>query len=82
MLSMAQLLVRNLDEALVRALQVRAAEHGRSTEAEHREILKEALAKTQARPDFKEFWESMPEVGEDFDDCFELERGPARELPF
>jgi plasmid stability protein len=69
---MAQLLVRNLDEELVRALQVRAAEHGRSTEAEHREILKEALTKTAPRVSFKAFLESMPNVGEDAD----FERDP------
>jgi antitoxin FitA len=40
---MATLIVRNLDEALVRRLRVRAAEHGRSAEAEHREILRMAL---------------------------------------
>lgn len=40
---MATLTVRNLDEALVRALRVRAAEHGRSAEAEHREILHQVL---------------------------------------
>jgi plasmid stability protein len=79
---MAQLLVRNLDEELVRALHVRAAEHGRSAEAEHREILKEALAKTRPRPDFKEFWSRMPELGEDFDDCFEFTRGRARVVDF
>lgn len=40
---MANLHVRNLDETLVRKLKVRAAENGRSTEAEHREILRQAL---------------------------------------
>lgn len=70
---MAQLLVRNLDDELVRALQMRAAEHGRSAEAEHREILKQALAKTAPRLSFKEFLESMPDVGDDAD--FERERG-------
>lgn len=40
---MATLTVRNLDEALVRALRIRAAEHGRSAEAEHRAILHQAL---------------------------------------
>jgi plasmid stability protein len=40
---MADLTVRNLDEALVRMLQVQAAEHGRSVEAAHREILRQAL---------------------------------------
>lgn len=36
--------VRNLDEDLIQRLKRRAARHGRSTEAEHREILKQALA--------------------------------------
>lgn len=40
---MATLTVRNLDDDLVRALRVRAAEHGRSAEAEHREILRQVL---------------------------------------
>jgi plasmid stability protein len=40
---MATLTVRNLDEALIRALRIRAAEHGRSAEAEHRAILQQAL---------------------------------------
>jgi len=35
--------VRNLPEETHRALKVRAAQHGRSTEAEIREILKEAV---------------------------------------
>ena len=35
--------VRNLDEDLIRKLKMRAARHGRSAEAEHREILKQAL---------------------------------------
>jgi plasmid stability protein len=40
---MATLTVRNLDEDVVRRLRIRAAEHGRSAEAEHREILRAAL---------------------------------------
>jgi antitoxin FitA len=39
---MATLTLRNLDD-LVRRLRIRAAEHGRSAEAEHREILRRAL---------------------------------------
>lgn len=45
---MATLTVRNLDEALVRKLRIRAAQHGRSAEAEHREILRAALEGPQA----------------------------------
>ena len=41
--SMATLTVRGLDEYLVRKLRIRAAEHGRSAEAEHREILRQVL---------------------------------------
>ena len=40
---MATLTVRNLDDAVVRRLRIRAAERGRSAEAEHREILKAML---------------------------------------
>ena len=35
--------VRNLDNDLIARLKRRAARHGRSTEAEHREILRQAL---------------------------------------
>ncbi len=44
--------VRNLDDELIAKLKRRAARHGRSTEAEHREILRQALA-TDADPDFE-----------------------------
>lgn len=40
---MKPLTVRNVDEQVVRALKQRAAAHGRSAEAEHREILRRAL---------------------------------------
>jgi len=40
---MSQLTVRNVDDQVVRALKRRAASHGRSAEAEHREILRKAL---------------------------------------
>lgn len=51
---MATLTVRNLDDDVVKRLRVRAAEHGRSAEAEHREILWAALLDREqqaARPD-------------------------------
>lgn len=40
---MASLLVRKLEPELVERLKRRAAEHGRSVEAEHRELLRTAL---------------------------------------
>ncbi len=40
---MTQLTVRNVSEQIVRTLKQRAAAHGRSAEAEHHEILRDAL---------------------------------------
>ena len=40
---MATLTVRNLEEEVVRRLRMQAAEHGRSAEAEHRDILRRTL---------------------------------------
>jgi plasmid stability protein len=74
---MAQLIVRNIPEDVVRALKVRAAAHGRSTEAEHRELLRAAL--TPGRElSFKDYLLAMPRVGEDAD--FNLRRGKARRV--
>ncbi len=63
---MATLLVRNVDEELVQSLREQAAAHGRSAEAEHRDILSKALAKPQRRT-FAQVLTSIPEVGEDAD---------------
>lgn len=41
--------VRNLDDDLIRKLKLRAARHGRSAEAEHREILRQALESERER---------------------------------
>jgi len=73
----AQLIVRQLDEGLVLALKRRAARLGRSAEAEHREILREALAGELERPSFKRFLQEMPAVGDDSD--FESPRDLPRE---
>ncbi|MGA8953015.1 MAG: hypothetical protein WBE99_23760 [Xanthobacteraceae bacterium] len=43
--------VRKLDDDLIARLKRRAARHGRSTEAEHREILRQAL-ETEVEPSF------------------------------
>ena len=63
---MADLLVRGVDEKLVRALKERAGAHGRSAEAEHRAILAAALARPRRRS-FAEVLASMPPVGRDAD---------------
>lgn len=60
------LVVRNIDEEVALALKQRAAAHGRSAEAEHREILKDALKRPKRRS-LAEVLGSMPDVGEDAD---------------
>lgn len=63
---MANLIVRNLDDKLVQTLKKRAAQHGRSAEAEHRAILEAALSKTRRRS-LAEVLAAMPNVGNDKD---------------
>ncbi len=63
---MADLLVRGVDDDLVRALKARAGAHARSAEAELRAILAKALA-TPRRRSLAEVLAAMPEVGRDED---------------
>ena len=75
---MAQLIVRNLEEAVVQALKLRAAQRGRSAEAEHRELLRQALLPTKGKRPLKDLLRSMPHVGEDAD--FERTEDRGREV--
>lgn len=63
---MPGLVVRNLDESIIKALKARAVAHHRSTEAEHRAILAEILSVPQ-RKSFAEALASIPDVGADAD---------------
>lgn len=63
---MAQLVVRNLDQAIVDALKKRAARHGHSAEAEHRAILSEVLLRPEKKS-FTKVLASIPNVGKDED---------------
>ena len=76
---MPQLIVRNLDDEIVARLRQRAARHGRSTEAEHREILREVLL-SRRRSSLKAYLLAMPDVGTDRDFQRPPER-PRRKIP-
>jgi antitoxin FitA len=69
---MAQLIVRNLDDLLVRKLKIRAAEHGVSTEEEHRRILAEVLG-TNGETDSYTFKDHLLALG-DLDGEIEFDR--------
>ena len=77
---MANLMVRGIDASLVQALKRRAAAHGRSAEAEHREILASALHRPRKRH-LAEALRAIPEAGKD-DDFVRLEdSAEARRVP-
>jgi plasmid stability protein len=67
---MSQLLVRGLDPELVEALKRRAAAHGRSAEAEHREILRGTLLGQPAKRSLKLLLAEMPYFEDD--DLFDV----------
>ena len=63
----AQLIVRNVDPEVVHRLKLRAAQHGRSMEAEHREILRQALLSSEPGVTLKALLLAMPPMGDDTD---------------
>lgn len=67
-----QLIVRNLEEEVVRELKLRAARHGRSAEAEHRAILRDVLLPAEGKKSLKDLLLAIPPVGEEAD----FERSP------
>lgn len=56
--------VRNLDDELVARLKRRAVRHGRSAEAEHREILRQALS-VEPDPSFDDLAAELREMSAD-----------------
>jgi plasmid stability protein len=73
-----QLLVRRVDERALTALRARAARNGRSVEAEHRELLRQALLGPAPQRSFKEYLQAIPDVGPD--DLFERRRERPRRV--
>jgi plasmid stability protein len=71
----AQLIVRDLPEDLVKALKQRAARRNHSMEQEHREILQSVLRGPKRRH-LADVLASIPNVGEDSD--FEREQSDKR----
>jgi plasmid stability protein len=71
---MPQLILRQIEEKVVKKLKQQAGMHGVSMEEEHRRILRKSLlGKAGKRASFKEALLAMPNVGKDAD----FERGSA-----
>jgi plasmid stability protein len=64
---LGQLIVRNLEDTVVRALQERAGRNGQSAEAEHRDILRRALTTSRGATRLKDLLQGMPDAGDDAD---------------
>jgi plasmid stability protein len=67
---MAELLVRDVEPAIVARLKQRADEHHRSVEDEHKAILRETLLVGDGEPPsttFEAYLRKMPDVGTDED---------------
>jgi antitoxin FitA len=75
---MAQLLVRDLEDAVVQALRQKAAEEGTSVEEAHRRVFRLALLSNKPKKAFKEFLLEMPEGGDD--GIFDRQRSQPREV--
>jgi plasmid stability protein len=67
MSGMATLIVRQVDEELVRELKERAKRYGRSAEAEHRLLLRKALTRPQGSA--AELWKRLSERAPDLTDA-------------
>ena len=80
---MSQLLVRKIPESLVKKLKRRAVEHGVSTEEEHRQILKAALAQPAPVKKKRTLYDAFRELGKiapDFDFVQERKRWKPRKI--
>jgi antitoxin FitA len=75
---MPQLIVRQIEEKVVKKLKQQAGAHGVSMEEEHRRILRESLlGRAGKKKSFKEALLAMPNVGKDAD----FARGPQLKRP-
>jgi hypothetical protein len=79
---MSSLLVRRLEPEIVERLKQRARAHGRSIEAEHREILRAALREALPGRDLFEMLRKGPRLPQDVDpdDWRSAEPGAPAEL--
>jgi plasmid stability protein len=78
---MPDLLVRNVDAKIVRALKARAGRKGVSAEAEHRAILEQALS-GEDKPSLAAYLLTMPKLDFDDDVFARVEERDSRPVPF
>lgn len=75
---MTDILIRDVDEALDRALRVNAARHGRTREAEIKAILQAAIEATSSKRPLAEALMDIPVLDADVDELFARSQSGAR----
>ncbi len=75
MLEQKELIVRNIEAEVVSLLKQQAAAHGRSMEAEHREILRSSVRTGLRKRSLKQALLAMPNVADDDDFDRQPDRG-------
>ena len=77
---MTDILIRDIDESLDKALKVRAIEHGRTREAEIKVILNSVISRGPKKRSLAEAIMDIPKLEADVDDLFERSSSSARSM--
>ena len=79
---MPDILLRDVDPALDKALRHRAVEHGQTREAEIKVILESAVSKKIAKRSLSEVLMAIPKIDTDVDELFRRPDESARQTGF
>ena len=77
---MTDILIRDIDESLDKALKVRAIEHGRTREAEIKVILTSVISRYPKKRSLADALMDIPKLDADVDHVFERSGSPARNM--
>jgi plasmid stability protein len=77
---MTDILIRNIDESLDKALKIRAIKHGHTREAEIKAILQLVIKQPPKKRPLAEELMEIPTLNTDVDELFGRSKSPARKL--
>jgi len=77
---MTDILIRDIDENLDKALRIRAVEHGRTREAEIKIILKSVVAKRPKKRSLADALLDIPKLDVDTEELFKRSSSSARNM--
>jgi plasmid stability protein len=77
---MTDILLRNVDDKLDKALRIRAIEHGWTREAEIKTILESAVLKKPRKRAFSEVLLAIPKIDGDVDELFRRSGSGSRQV--